>query len=270
MITDVLHDFRNVMHAKNYAKRSIESYASMLERFLRHFRKTPENITTKEIYSYLSGMESLGMKKQTVGAIRLLYTFVSPQPRKLGKITYPRKEKRLPQVYTRQEIERLLLATPNIKHKAILMLAYSSGLRMDEVLSMKLSDIESGQMRVRVNSGKGAKDRYTVLSLQCLTVLRAYWKQHKPKAYLFEGAGGRYSASSVRQVFERSKQAARITKGTFHTLRHSFATHLLEDGTPLRVIQVLLGHNSSKTTEIYTHVSNTLISNTKSPMDIAV
>ena len=268
---NTLHDFRDYMTSKNYAKTSIESYTSCLAKYLTHHKQSPKNITLPQIRSYLASITSYAGKKQAVGALNILYTHITPQPSKVQKITYPRKPHTLPTVYTRQEIDRCLLFAPNCKHKAIIMLAYSSGLRISEVINMKIQDIDSANNRVWVRQGKGNKDRYTLLSDRCLTLLRQYYTAHQPKDYLFEGAsGGPYSTTSIQKIFNRAKQKARITKGTFHSLRHSFATHLLEDGTPLRVIQVLLGHKRSTTTEIYTHVSNTLISNTQSPMDIAV
>lgn len=157
----------------------------------------------------------------------------------------------------------------NLKHKALLTTLYSAGLRMGELLNLRLTDIDSDHMRIWVREGKGAKDRLTVLSGHLLDLLRLYYRQYRPKTYLFEGPDGRpYSATSVRKVLRRATESAGIKKSIRpHTLRHSFATHLLEQGTNLRYIQSLLGHSSAKTTEIYTHVSSKKREEVRSPLD---
>lgn len=262
-----LHDLTTYMKSKNYCKSSIDSYRSCVNSYLNHFKKSPQNISLNEIREYVS-LFSYYKQKQIVGGIRIFYKEIVPQPKKLGRIKYPRKPETIPYTFSRKEIEKILFHTSNIKHKCILLLGYSSGLRISETLNLKITDIESDQNRIRVEGAKGQKDRYTILGDHSLSLLRRYYKEHKPKQYLFQGQNGdRYSATSIQKILNRAKEKSRITKGTYHSLRHSFATHLLEDGTPLRIIQVLLGHKSSKTTEIYTKVSNTLISSTISPID---
>ncbi|WP_349664893.1 tyrosine-type recombinase/integrase [Cellulophaga lytica] len=192
----------------------------------------------------------------------------------LPKVQYdfcrPRKAKKLPKVLSLQEVADIITVTNNIKHKTILKMIYGCGLRISECVNLKVEDIDSNNMRVWVRNAKGNKDRITLLSPTMLAQLRAYYIVYKPKKWLFEGADGKqYSASSIRQVFNRSKKKARVhMPATVHTLRHSFATHLLDAGTNLRYIQKLLGHNSSKTTEIYTHVSTTNLINITSPLDM--
>jgi site-specific recombinase XerD len=170
----------------------------------------------------------------------------------------------------RREIGRILRTTVNLKHKALLVTAFSAGLRVGEVVRLKVSDVDSKRMQIRVTAGKGAKDRYTVLSETDLVVLREYFKAEKPQDWLFPGEEptDHLSERSAQHVFEHAKKKAGITKkATFHTLRHSFATHLLEDGVDIRYIQELLGHDSIKTTERYAHVTQPALARIKSPLD---
>ena len=181
----------------------------------------------------------------------------------------PRKERTLPEVLSEEEVSNLLHVTQNLKHKAILMTIYSAGLRVGEAIALKIKDIDSQRMQIRVEQSKGKKDRYTLLSTKTLEVLRQYVKIYKPKVWLFEGQdGGQYSERSIQALLKQSLQKTSIKKRvTVHTLRHSFATHLLEHGTDLRYIQALLGHESSKTTEIYTHVTTKGFQLIQSPLD---
>ncbi|MGB5388150.1 MAG: tyrosine-type recombinase/integrase, partial [Eudoraea sp.] len=172
-------------------------------------------------------------------------------------IERPRKSKKLPEVLSIMEVQSLLAEINNIKHRCIVGLLYSSGLRRSEVLALRPEDIDSKRMLVRVNQGKGKKDRYTILSATLLKELRNYYKRYQPRTFLFESPNGKaYSPTSVVNIVSRAALRAGIKRRvTSYMLRHSFATHLLDKGTDLRKIQVLLGHNSSKTTEIYTHVA---------------
>ena len=190
-------------------------------------------------------------------------------PNRFYSIDRPFKETRLPKVLSQEEISNIINATTNIKHKCILSLLYSSGLRRQELLNLRIEDIDSKRMMIKVRQGKGHKDRYTILSQKVLDDLRIYVKEWRPKLYLFEGRPSKqYSAVSVGKILIKACKKARIDKKvTPHMLRHSFATHLLENGTDLRYIQSLLGHNSSKTTEIYTQVTFANIQNVQSPFD---
>ncbi len=182
----------------------------------------------------------------------------------------PRKDKKLPVILSQDEVARILTSIENMKHRAILMLVYSSGLRVGEVVRLKPEDIDGKRMLIHIRGAKGRKDRYTMLSETALKVLREYKEQYKPVNWLFEGArSGRYlSTRSAEKIFENACKKAQIGKDvSVHTLRHSFATHLLESGTDLRYIQEILGHQHSKTTEIYTHVSTKSIGKIKSPLD---
>jgi len=181
----------------------------------------------------------------------------------------PEKPFQLPSVLSKEEVGRILAATENLKHRCLLQLLYAGGLRIGEVINLKVTDVKSDRNLLFIRGGKGKKDRTTLLSKRLLESLRAYYKLYRPKEWLFEGqTGGQYTVESVRQVFRACLEKAGITsKATPHTLRHSFATHLLEQGTDLRYIQTLLGHRNSKTTEIYTHVTTHAIEKIVSPLD---
>ena len=180
-----------------------------------------------------------------------------------------RKEFKLPVVLSKGEVERILRAISNQKHYTLIMLIYSAGLRVGEAVALTLSDIDSERMRIRIRGGKGKKDREVMLSPNVLHQLREYWQQYQPQQYLFEGQQrGQYSARSVQQVLKRAVAKANVNKSvTVHTLRHSFATHLLESGTDLRYIQLLLGHKNITTTQIYTHLTGSALTKIESPID---
>jgi integrase/recombinase XerD len=184
-------------------------------------------------------------------------------------IQRPKKEKVLPKVLSEQEVLSILHCSENLKHKAILSLIYSAGLRRGELINMKVNDIDSKRMYVIIRQGKGRKDRYSILSEKVLELLRRYFTEYKPKEWLFEGQfGGQYSATSIQNILRDAVTRAKIRKKvTVHTLRHCFATHLLEHGVDIRYIQELLGHESSKTTEIYTHITQRGLGKIKSPLD---
>ena len=191
------------------------------------------------------------------------------QDKQLYALERPKKKEKLPHILSMEDVQRILNHTKSLKHRAMLTTIYSAGLRIGELLNLKIADIDSQHMRIWVREGKGCKDRITVLSPILLDLLRDYYTYHQPSDYLFEGPEGKkYSASSVRKVLHRAVAKAGIRQTVVpHTLRHSFATHLLEHGTNLRYIQTLLGHTSSKTTEIYTHVSSKKLDEVKSPLD---
>ena len=188
----------------------------------------------------------------------------------LEQLARPKRNKPLPEVYSKDEVERLIKSVENPKHKAVLFLIYSAGLRIGEVLRLRKEDLLRDRKLLFIRKSKGRKDRYTKLAGNALILIDKYLEEVTPKEYLFEGQyGGQYSTTSIRNTLHKAKDQAGITtRGSVHTLRHSFATHLLESGTDLRYIQELLGHESSKTTEIYTHVSNLNLSKITSPGDL--
>ena len=250
-------------------------YCNYFEEFCRYFdgRNTKE-ISTAEINNYIlelieSKKISVSQQNQRINAIKFYYEKVLGREKQYYKLYRPKKEHKLPKVLSKKEVKKIFEVTENLKHKCILMLLYSAGLRRSEVLNLTLENIDSQRMVIRINGAKGKKDRISLLSNDLLLLLRQYYKQYRPHKYLFEGQnGGQYSASSVANILKNATKKAGINKAvTPHMLRHSFATHLLEQGTDLRYIQELLGHNSSKTTEIYTHVSKNAIDKIKNPMD---
>lgn len=260
---------------KRYSWRTVKAYKHSLRQFLRHFEEVePGQITRQQIDNYVAGLIrerniSESTQNQILSALKMYYAEVAGQEEKVRDLIRPKKPRRLPQVLSEDEVTRLLKATGNIKHRCILMLIYSAGLRLGEVLNLRISDIQSDRRRLFINGGKGKKDRYTLLSEKALELLKIYFEIYQPLDWVFEGAtGGRYSERSVQNLFTRAKVKSGINpQATVHTLRHSFATHLLEKGVGLRYIQELLGHESSRTTEIYTHVTSKGIDKIKSPLD---
>ncbi len=205
-----------------------------------------------------------------VSAIRFFHKYVLDLGWSAERIPYQKTGKSLPIVLSREEVLGLFDVVTNLKHRTILMVLYSAGLRISEALRLKAPDIDSQRMMIRVHEGKGRKDRYVMLSQKLLETLRRYWLLDRPEPWLFPGqrASRPLTSSSVQRFFERARQRAGILKkATPHTLRHSFATHLLERGVNIRVIQRLLGHRSLRSTEIYTHVAETYLRDTKSPLD---
>ena len=203
-------------------------------------------------------------------ALRFLYKEILHQAFVIEAIKRPRTQQRLPVVLSRTEVKRLLDSVVNLKHRMMLSLVYAGGLRVGEVVRLKVQDVDGERMLIRVHQGKGAKDRYTLLSQAILDELRLYWTLYRPQQWLFPGArtGRHLSERSIQQVFHRAVIRAGIQKPiTTHCLRHSFATHLLESGTDLRYIQELLGHSSPKTTQIYTHVTRKDLARIISPLD---
>ncbi|MEQ9308059.1 MAG: site-specific integrase [Balneolaceae bacterium] len=258
-----------------YSTSTCNSYLHMFREYLRFvYPKSLHKLSKWDVMQFQAHLVadkkvSASYQNQSINAIKFYLEQVLGQDRQFYQLERPRKGKRLPQVLSMEEIKSILTSTSNLKHRAILTTIYSAGLRMGEMTGLKIGDIDSEGMRIWIRSGKGDKDRISVLSPQLLELLRKYFTKYRPKKFLFEGADGNpYSASSVRKILQRSVAKAGIAKSVRpHTLRHSFATHLLENGTNLRYIQTLLGHTSAKTTEIYTHVSTKKLEEVKSPLD---
>lgn len=259
-----------------YSGNTIKCYKAGLIQFLTYFESFEiEQINKDQIEQFIYHLKSkkkISESKQNtiINAIKFFYEKVLGKPREFYEITRPKRSINLPNIMTRDEVRSLLENTKNIKHKAILMTIYSAGLRLSEVLNLRVEDILSGEGSIFVKDSKNKKDRYTVLSPVLLELLREYYKQYRPGYWLFEGMeGGKYSASSIQKIFRRSVKAANVNPwATPHTLRHSFATHLLENGASMRQVQAALGHASSKTTEIYTHILYVNNKVMQSPMDL--
>ena len=258
-----------------YSHNTEKTYKNAFEDYLNfNHTKDIDKLNEKDIQLFLRHLVmerqvSTSYQNQAINAIKFYYEKVLGGTRKTYFIDRPKKEKTLPVVLSEEEIIMIIKSITNIKHKAIVMTIYSAGLRISECINLKIKDIDSNRMQIRIQQSKGKKDRYTLLSAKTLEILRAYFKVYKPKEYLFEGQyGGNYSATSIQTFFRDSIKKVGITKKvTVHSLRHSFATHLLENGTNLRYIQSLLGHSNSKTTEVYTHITTKGFDQLKSPMD---
>jgi integrase/recombinase XerD len=271
-----LQKFKNYLQSKRYSENTIRTYSDALRSFLVfHNNKSLIEITNEDVIQFnneyiLKNKLSGSYQNQIVNAIKLYFKTIQEKNLDIEKVHRPRREKTLPNVLSKEEIKSILEAHSNIKHKAMLSMIYSCGLRRSELLNLKPTDIDSKRNIVIIRQSKGKKDRITPLSPKILELLREYYKVYKPTKYLFEGqeSGSIYSEQSLQSVLKQALQKANIKKPvTLHWLRHSYATHLLESGTDLRYIQELLGHNSSKTTEIYTHVSTKSLQQIKSPFD---
>jgi integrase/recombinase XerD len=271
-----LQKFTYWLKSKRYSENTIKTYTEALKTFL-IFYNTQEitAITNEDVVRFnnehiLKNNFSHSYQNQVVNAIKLYFKTIQDTSLELEKIHRPKREKLLPNVLSKEEVKSILNAHSNPKHKMMLSLIYSCGLRCGELLALKPVHIDSKRNIVMLKNSKGKKDRIVPLSPKILEMLREYYLAFKPKNYLFEGqtAGNPYDSRSLQQVLKQALTKAGTTKPvTLHWLRHSYATHLLESGTDLRYIQELLGHGSSKTTEIYTHVSTKNIQQIKSPFD---
>ncbi|EAQ99707.1 tyrosine type site-specific recombinase [Maribacter sp. HTCC2170] len=262
------------LELKRYANSTVRTYVSFFELFINHYKYKELNaINESDIRAFLQKLihrnVSNSYLNQSINAIKFYYEVVLGMPNRFYEIERPRKESKLPKVISKDEILTIIENTNNIKHRCIVQLLYGSGLRRSELLNLKINDVDSKRMLIHVSDSKGNKDRQTLLSKTCLHDLRLYFTKYRPQVYLFEGRyGKKYSGESVLSIVKSAAERARIrVRVTPHVLRHSFATHLLESGTDLRHIQVLLGHGSTKTTEIYTHVATNTFENIKNPLD---
>jgi integrase/recombinase XerD len=265
------------LQLRGITPRTQKDYLREVSKLAKYFNKSPEELGEKEIKEYLvhllkDGKISGGTYRYYVSGIKFLYRTTLKREEVVDAIRYPKCKRKLPVVLDLSEVEALFSVTENLKHKAILMITYSSGLRISEAARLKITDIDSKRMMVWVQQGKGGKDRYTILSQTALECLRQYWRKYYPKEWLFEGNKGTHiSISSIRQIFWDAKKRAGITKpSSVHTLRHSFATHLVEAGTNLHHVQLLLGHRSPTTTTVYLHVSKVNLAQVTSPLDRAL
>lgn len=264
---------REAMALRGFAARTQKTYLGWMRRLVKQSRKTADELSESDIRTFLVGLtegkRSVSTFNQAVSAFAFFYREVVPRewPR---VVQLQRAPQRLPVTLSADEVRRLLDAAATLRERAMMEIAYSGGLRLGEVLRLKVTDIDSGRMVIRVERGKGGKDRDVMLAASLLETLRAYWKQGKPRPWLFPGQGGKrpLNPTVVQRAFTVTKRAARIDKPvSFHSLRHSFATHLMESGVNVRTIQALLGHRSLGTTERYTHVAGAYLRETRSPLD---
>lgn len=263
------------LRLRNVAENTVTCYVRAVRQYAVFFGRSPDRLDAKHLRQYLLHLLEVqkvaqGTYNQKVAALRFFYRETLKKPAYVEGVCFTRKERKLPVVLSHDEIRRFLEALDSLKSRAILMTCYGAGLRISEALSLGVGDIDSERMMIRVRQSKGRKDRYVALPKTLLIVLREYWKAAKPTDCLFPGRDGvkPLTRQSVVNACHRAMKAAGISKNISpHTMRHSFATHLLEDGADVRTIQVLLGHRSVTTTALYTHVSQATIRKTKSPLD---
>ncbi|MBR9861474.1 tyrosine-type recombinase/integrase [bacterium] len=269
--------FLQFMNSKGLSENTKKVYLSVIELFFLCFKETkPDQITNENVEEFISTEivqkgYSRSYQKQVVSALKCYYRNRTDFQLNLESLPKIKKSRTLPKVLSNDEVRRIIECTRNLKHRTILMIMYGCGLRIGELLNLRLTDIQSDRLQITIIQGKGFKDRVVPISNQILENLRAYYKAYKPKTYLFESTkpGIPYSRESVNQFLKRYAKQAGIQKRVYaHMLRHSYATHLLETGVSLRHIQELLGHSSSTTTEIYTYVSRAQMKNIPSPYDL--
>ena len=264
-----------LLKQKRYSESTIKTYAAYFKDFMHYFSESElEKITSYEINAYILGLISewditISEQNQRINSIKFYYERVLRNEKHIYEIERPRKENKLPDVLSKEEVGAILKATENIKHKTLLSVIYSCGLRRSEAIGLQISDVDSKRMMIKIKGAKGKKDRYVQLSEGMLKLLRQYYSEYKPKLWLFEGQkGGLYGAESISKLLKAAAYRASIKRRVHpHMLRHSFATHQLEQGIDIRFIQAWLGHESVKTTQRYTHVSEHNYKNFKNPLD---
>ena len=262
------------LRSRKYSPRTLEAYVYYNRLLCRTLQKTPEEIRSNDITRFLFTIEkrrdySSSSMNLAISALKFFYNIIFNNVEIVVQ-RRPRQDKRLPTVLSKEEIKEILVAEKNLKHRLLLMLAYSSGLRVSEVVRLKRHDIDMGRKAMFVVSGKGRKDRYTMMSDAAIMTLEMYYSQSDTNEWIFPGMypANHLSIRTAQRIFEKALKKANINKNSsIHSLRHSFATHLLESGTDIRYIQELLGHSSIRTTERYTHVARRNIANISSPLD---
>jgi integrase/recombinase XerD len=275
MMTQLRQRMLEELQRRNYSTGTIRLYLRHVAEFAQHFHRSPDQLGAEDIRQYqlfLIQEKKLAWStyNQIVCALRFFYAKTLKHTFLLSDIPFPRKVQKLPLILSQEEVARILTVPPHLKSRALLMTIYAAGLRRSEVARLRVSDIDSARMTITVHQGKGQKDRLVMLSPVLLDTLRQYWRYHKPKQWLFPGEtpDQPISGNDIFFVFRNAVRRAGITKKVSpHSLRHSFATHLLESGTDLRTIQILLGHRSLKTTARYLHISQHQVRATASPLD---
>jgi site-specific recombinase XerD len=262
------------MKLRNFSHRTEQSYVSAMVGLVKHYRRSPDQLTQDEIRCYLLHLKERGLSPSSrnvaISGMKFFYhQILGWDEQKL--FLPPRKGSwRLPEVFSPKEVERLLCAHGKLRDRCLLMTAYATGVRVSELVRLKVSDIDSERMMVKVEQGKGRKDRYTILSQRLLSELRSYWKEHRSPIWLFPNRkGGSISIDYAQRIYNWAKHKAQIHKGRgIHTLRHCFATHLLEAGVDLVTIKTLLGHNSLQSTQRYLQIRQPKLTAMASPLDL--
>lgn len=273
-MSELRRKMRADLKIRNFAEQTQTIYIARVAQMARYFDRSPQDMSTEEVREYLRHLIETGLSRsmfvQTIAALRFLYEFTLDRPEMVLRIPYPKQARRQPVVLSPGEVARLLKAMQNLKHRTVGMVLYGAGLRISEALALDLGDIDSERMVIGVRHGKGDRDRQVALSPVLLDALRVYWRAYQPSLYLFPGRDPQrpLGNSVIQRAIKAARQRAGISKhATPHALRHSYATHLMEAGTDLRTIQILLGHHSLKTTAIYTHVATERVHSTESPLD---
>lgn len=270
-IPKYITEFRNELQRKGYRDNSIKNYVSCVELFLQHFDgkvTEPVKVNEAHIKEYLRGFTEHNTQRAVHSAIKTFYKYVCRQPEKFRFIEYCKRSRKLPIVLSVEEIQKLFNACSNLKHRAIIALMYSTGLRVGEVIALKIQNIDSSRMVINIINAKGGKDRQVMLNQNLLDLLRNYFKAYHPKEHLFNGQNSdQYSERSIAQFLKHYADKAGLSKRIYpHLIRHCSFTHLVESGTDINLIQRLAGHQSVKTTNLYIQTSHTLISKIQSPL----
>lgn len=265
---------RQTLAARGRAQNTIRAYVDWLKRFAIFIAKPLDDVVLGDLQAYQRHLATRRINFSTFNqafcALRFFYRDCLERGWDFKRVPFQRTARKLPEILSPEEVEALFTACPNFKHRTVMMTAYGCGLRLSETLALRPHHVDSKRMVVRIEQGKGRKDRYVMLPSHLLDTLRQYWRAYRPLVWLFEGQekGRPLSTTAVQKIFHKARQRAGITKAvTFHSLRHSFATHLLEEGVNVRIIQALLGHRSLTSTQIYTHVARTYLNDTTSPLD---
>ncbi len=272
-ITEELKRVQEEAKLRGYSKKTIKSYNSAIDKFLQSIQKSSDNIDKEDVRTYALQLIDKGYERATIrlsiSAIKFYLKICYDNPIDLTAIPLPKRIKKLPKTLTQRELKRILDVTTNLKHKLLIMVAYSSGLRVSEVVKLKMEDFDTENNTLLVRQGKGKKDRLTIFAKNLNTTLLQYLCSRKEGSpYLFPGRKGHITVKTMQQVVEQAGKKAKVgRKVTPHMLRHSFATHLLEQVTDIRYIQSLLGHASVKTTQIYTRVSKVKLKEINNPLD---
>ena len=276
-MTPLRQRFIDDLRLRNYAQRTIETYVGRIVAFAKHFGRSPDLLGPEEVRTFqlhlLERRVSWSSFNQAVCALRFLYGTTLGRPEQLPLIPYGKRPKTLPSVLAPQEVLRLIDAAPTPRDRIFLQVAYGCGLRLSELMHLRVTDIDSARMVIQVRQGKGAKDRLVPLSPRLLQELRAYWRRYRPSAWLFPGdkPGQPISGSNLQRRFGQLVQRVGLTKHcSLHTLRHSYATHLLEAGVDLLTLKTLLGHKTLETTTRYLHVNSQRLQQTPSLLDLLV
>lgn len=259
------------LERKGYRNESIKNYVSCVTKFLYHFNDMvtkPTEINEQNIKDFLRQFKEHNTQRGYHSAIKCFYKYICRQPNKFKYIEYCKRNRRLPIVLSPEEMQRLIFACSNLKHKTIICLMYSTACRVGEIINLKVSNIDPSRMIINIQNAKGGKDRQVTLDPLMLELIKEYYNQYTPKEYLFEGQFKPfYSSRSIAEFLNKYAKIAGLQKEIHpHLIRHTSATHLLEQGTDMSIIQRILGHESIKTTQLYGHISNTLISRIKTPL----